>query len=89
MLFQISKESNRKKVKALYLDTDEHFVLTAQPVLRATPMLFEPKHVQAAISPNTFIAQEDGIFSKAALTTFWSRIFFFTKHSYTTLKFWR
>ena len=36
----LSSDKNPQKVIVLYLDTDEHFVLTPEPVLRATQLLF-------------------------------------------------
>ena len=70
---------------ALDLKTDEHYELTPKPVLRATPTLFEPSHFQFATSPNTFAAQEAGLYSNAELIDFWNRASF-TKHSDTTMK---
>ena len=64
--------------------TNEHYVLTPNPVLQATPMLFEPKQIQSATVPNTFTAQEAGYYSNVELTKFWNH--FFTKQSNTTLK---
>ena len=81
----ISCDSNRQNVIALDLDTAEHFVLTPKPIPRATPLFFEPKQIQSAISTNTFTAQEAGSYYKYELTNFWNRVFF-TKHSDTTLK---
>ena len=53
-----------KNVVALDPDIDEHYVehyvLSLKPVLRATPMAFEPKQVHTASSPNTLTAQKDG-----------------------------
>ena len=71
---------------AIYLDHDENDVLTPQSVLQATPKLFEPKHFLSAISPRTFTAQEDGIYSNAELNNFWTRVFF-AKQPDATLKF--
>ena len=48
----------------------EHYVLKREPVLRATPMLFEPKQVQSAISPNTLTAQAAGNYSNAEINKF-------------------
>ena len=78
-------DNNPQNVIATYLDADEHYVVTAKPVLRATLMLFEKKHVLSAINPNTSSAQEAGIHSNCEITKFWNRVLF-TKHSDTTLK---
>ena len=40
------------------------------------PKLFKPKQIQTAISPNTFIAQDDGIYANAELNNFWNRLLF-------------
>ena len=48
-------------------------------------MLFEPKHVEAAESPNFFKAKKTGMYSNVALPNFWNRVIF-TKHSDGTLK---
>ena len=81
----ISCDNNPQNVIALDPDLDEHYVLTPKPVLRANPKLFKPNQIQTAISPNTFTAQDAGIYSNAELTNFWNRVLF-TKHSDTTLK---
>ena len=80
----ISCDNNPQNVIDLDLHTDEQYGWTFKPVLRATPMLFEPKQFQPAINPNTLTAQEAGISSNADLTTFWNRVLF-TEQSHTTL----
>ena len=72
-----------QNVIALGLDTDENYVLKPKPVLRATPLLFEPKQVQTAINSNTLTAQEAGIYTNVELTNFWNRVLI-TKHSDNT-----
>ena len=69
----MSCDNSPQNIVALDLDNDEHYVLTPKPVLRASPVLFEPKQVQSDINPNTFTAQEAGIHSNAELTNFWNR----------------
>ena len=66
----ISCDNNQQKVIALDLDSDEPYVLTLKPVLRATPMLFGPKQTQPAIRPKTFTAQETRNYSNAGLANF-------------------
>ena len=82
----ISCDNNPQIVIALDPDTDKHYVLTRQPVLRATPMLFEPKQAQYAITSNTFSAQEPGIYTNAELKKLLESCFIL-KNSDTTLKF--
>ena len=81
----ISWDNNPQKVIALDLDTDEHYLLTPKPLLRAITRLFEPKQIQSAITPNTFTAQENEIFSNLQSSNFRNRILF-TKHSEKTVK---
>ena len=70
----ISCNKSPQNVIALDLDTDEHFLLTPKPVLRATPMVFEPKQVQSALSTNTFTALKIVIHCEAELTKFLNRV---------------
>ena len=79
----ISCDNNPNNVIALDPDTDEHYVPTHKPVLRATPMLFKPKHFQHAISPNTRSWNIIQYWNKE----FFESCFFFAKHSHITLKF--
>ena len=75
----ISWGNNPQNVKELDLDNDEHYAQTAKPVLRITPVLLEPERVQFAIYPDTFTAQEAGIYSNPEITKFSNRVSF-TKH---------
>ena len=54
----LSCDINPHIVIALELGTDEHYVLTFKPVLRATPMLSGPEQAQSAIRQDTFTAEE-------------------------------
>ena len=83
----ISCANNPQNVIALDAETNEHYVLTSKFVLRATPMRFEPKQVQSAISPITFTAEDFGIYTNAELTNLWNPVLF-AKHSGTTLRLW-
>ena len=47
--------------------------------------MFTPNQIKTKIRPNTFTAQDAGIYSNAELDQFWNRIFF-SKHSETTLQ---
>ena len=82
---QIPCENNPQNVISLDPDTDQYYVLTPQPNKKDPPLLFEPTQVQTAISPNTFTAQDAGIFSRKELKHFWNRVLF-TKHSGNTLQ---
>ena len=47
--------------------------------------MFTPNQIKTTIRPNTFTAQDAGIYSNAEFDQFWNR-FFFSKHSDTTLQ---
>ena len=82
---QIPCENNPQNVISLDPDTDQYYVLTPQPIKKDPPLLFEPTQIQTAISPNTFNAQDAGIYSQKELKHFWNRVLF-TKHSDNTLQ---
>ena len=82
---QIPCENNPQNVISLDPDTDQYYVLTPQPIKKDPPLLFEPTQIQTAISPNTFTAQDAGIYSQKELKHFWNRVLF-TKHSDNTLQ---
>ena len=82
---QIPCENNPQNVISLDPDTDQYYVLTPQPIKKDPPLLFEPTQIQNAISPNTFTAQDAGIYSQKELKHFWNRVLF-TKHSDNTLQ---
>ena len=79
---QIPCENNPQNVISLDPDADQYYVLT-QPIKKDPPLFFEPTEVQAAISPNTFTAQDAGIYSQKELKHFWNRVLF-TKYSDNT-----
>ena len=68
-------------------DTDDgdFYVLTPDPLKREAPQMFRPTQSKTTITPNTFTAQDAGIFSNAELDQFWN-IVLFAKHSDTTLQ---
>ena len=47
--------------------------------------MFKPTQIKTTITPNTFTAQDAGIYSNAELENFWNRVLF-AKHSDTTLQ---
>ena len=73
-------ENNPKNIIALDPDTDQYYILTPKSIKRDPLFLFESRRFQTAISPNTFTAQDAGIYSKQALKHFWDRILF-AKHN--------
>ena len=60
-------------------------MLTPEPLKREAPQMFKPTQIKTTITPNTFTAQDAGIYSNAELDQFWNRVFF-AKHSDTTLQ---
>ena len=49
------------------------------------PQMFKPSQIKTTITPNTFTAQDTGIYSNAELDQFWNRVSF-AKYSDTTLQ---
>ena len=68
-------------------DTDDgdFYVLTPDPLKREAPQMFGPTQIKTTITPNTFTAQNAGIYSNAESDQFWNRVLF-AKHSDTTLQ---
>ena len=66
-------------------DDGDFYVLTPDPLKREPPQLFKPTQIKTTITPNTFTAQDPGIYSNAELDQFWNRVSF-AKHSDTTLQ---
>ena len=73
------------KVLLLLILTPIDIVLTPQPIEKDPPPLFVPTQSQPAISPNTFTAQDAGIYSQKEFKRFWNSVLF-TKLSEDTLK---
>ena len=66
-------------------DDGDFYVLTPDPLKREPPQMFKPTQIKTTITPNTFTAQDAGIYSNAELDQFWNRVLF-AKHSDTTLQ---
>ena len=68
-------------------DTDDgdFSVLTPDPLKMEAPQMFRPTQIKTTITPNTFTAQDAGIYSNAESDQFWNRVLF-AKHSDTTLQ---
>ena len=66
-------------------DETDFYILTPEPVKKEPPQMFKPTQIKTTISPNTFTAQDAGIYSNADLNQFWNRVLF-AKHSDTTLQ---
>ena len=66
-------------------DTSTNLILGPEPIKRKPPLMFTPSQIKTTIRPNTFTAQDAGIYSNAELDQFWNRILF-SKHSDSTLQ---
>ena len=66
-------------------DDGDFYVLTPDPLKREPPQMFKPTQIKTTKTPNTFTAQDAGIYSSAELDQFWNRVLF-AKHSDTTLQ---
>ena len=60
-------------------------MLTPDPLKREAPQMFKPSQIKTTITPNTYTAQDAGIYTNAELHQFWNRVLF-AKHSDTTLQ---
>ena len=66
-------------------DDQDFYILGPEPIKRKPPPKFTPSQIKTKIRPNTFTAQDAGIYSNAELDQFWNRILF-SKHSDSTLQ---
>ena len=66
-------------------DDEDFYLLIPEPLKREAPQMFKPTQVKTTITPNTFTAQDAGIYSNAELDQFWNRVLV-AKHSDTTLQ---
>ena len=83
----ITCDNNPNNILKLYPDSDDQdfYILGPEPIKRKPPLMFTPSQIETTIRPNTFTAQDAGIYSNAELNQFWNRILF-SKHSDTTLQ---
>ena len=66
-------------------DDGDFYVLTPDPLKKELPQMFTPTQIKTTKTPNTFTAQDAGIYSNAELDQFWNTELF-AKHSDTTLQ---
>ena len=64
-------------------DDQDFYILGPEHIKRKPPLMFTPSQIKTTIRPNTFTAQDAGIYSNAELDQFWNRILF-SKHSDST-----
>ena len=83
----ITCDNNPKNITELDPDSDDQdfYILSPEPITRKPPLMFTFSQMKTTIQPNTFTAQDAGIYSNAELNQFWNRILF-SKHSETTLQ---
>ena len=66
-------------------DDKDFYILGPELIKRKPPLKFTPSQFKTTIRPNTFAAQDAGIYSNAELDQFWNRILF-SKHSDSTFQ---
>ena len=66
-------------------DDQDFYILGPKPNKRKPPIMFTPSQIKTTIRPNTFTAQDTGIYFNAELDQFWNRILV-SKHSDSTLQ---
>ena len=57
-------------------DDQDFNILAPEPIKRKPPLMFTPSQIKTTIRPNTFTAQDAGIFSNAELDHFWNSFIF-------------
>ena len=83
----ITCDNNPTNIIKLDSDSDDQdfYILGPEHIKRKPPLMFTPPQIKTTIRPNTFTAQDAGIYSKAELDQFWNRLVFST-HSDSTLQ---
>ena len=83
----ITCDNNHRKAIELDPDSDDQnfYFFRPEPIKRKPPIMFTASQIKTTIQPDTFTAQDAGIYSTAELDHFWNRILF-SKHSDTTLQ---
>ena len=74
----ITCDNNPRNIIELDPDSDDQdfYILGPEPIKRKPPLMVTPSQNKTTIRPNTFTAQDAGIFSNAELDQFWNRILF-------------
>ena len=83
----ITCDNNPRSIIELDPDSDDQgfYILGSEPVKRKPPLMLTPSQIKTTIRPNTFTAQDAGVYSNAELDQFWNRILF-SKQSDSTLQ---
>ena len=84
----ITRDENPRNIIELDPDSNDQdfYILGPEPIKRKPPSMFTPSQIKTTIGPNTFTAQDAGIYSNAELDQLWNKILF-SKHSDSTLQF--
>ena len=86
----IACDNNPKNISELDLiSVDQDFyILGPEPNKQKPQLMFTLSQIKTTLRPNTFTAQDNGMFSSADLNQFWNRILF-SKHSeFLHFNFW-
>ena len=80
-------DSNPRNITELDPVTDDQYFYIVRPesIKRKRPLIFTTNQFKTTIRPNTFTAEDAGIYSNAEPDKFWNRILF-SKHSDTKLQ---
>ena len=83
----IACDNNPRNIIELDPDSDDQdfYILGPKSNKRKPPIMFTFSQIKTRIYPNTFTAQDAGIYFNAELDQFWS-IILFSKHSDSTLQ---
>ena len=83
----ITCDNNPRNIIELDPDSDDQdvYLLGPEPIICKPSLMFTPSQIKTTIRPNTFTAQDAGIYSNAELDQFWNGILF-SKHSDSTLQ---
>ena len=86
-MLSITCDNNPRNFIELDPDSDDqHFyILGPEPIKCKPPLMFTPSQIKTTIRPNTFTAQDAGIYSNADFDQFWNS-FLFSKLSNSTLQ---
>ena len=83
----IASDNNPRNIIELDRDSDnqDFYILGPELNKRKPPLMFTPSQYKPTIRPNTFTAQDAGIYSNAEFDHFWNRIIS-SKYSDSTLQ---
>ena len=70
----ITCDNNPRNIIELDPDSDDEdfYILEPEPIKRKPPLSLTPSQIKTTIRPNTFTAQDAGVYSNAELDQFWN-----------------